>query len=167
MLYERFGGACKLPFRVCLEKEERFGSDDENDEVDIATDDVSVEELDASCFCFSVFITAPPGVVLSSKRGDEGGGDQLRASDIAMLAPEEPQCLDTSIIEDNGKERGQDGVSLYFMSMKQTQPLEERGRRMKKDRGEDANCPSIARPLDAGAKKEGKGTNPIGDETAE
>lgn len=52
VLYERLGGACRLPFCVetpdCLEKEERLGSDAENEEVDIGPADVKVEELDAS-----------------------------------------------------------------------------------------------------------------------
>jgi hypothetical protein len=50
-----------------------------------AEEDAVVDVLeDDSDFPFSVPIKLPPGVVLSSKRGDEGGGDQLRARDMAM-----------------------------------------------------------------------------------
>lgn len=93
MLWPRFGcDACKLPFCVCLDLEARLGSDDEKEEVDMGPEDVKVDVLlddEESCFCFSVPIKLPPGVVLSSKRGDEGGGDQLRASDKAIFSPDE------------------------------------------------------------------------------
>jgi hypothetical protein len=67
---------------------------EEDDEAIAWPFDIDVETLDGSglgddeallLLCASFPSAVPFGVVLSSKRGDEGGGDQLRAKETAIV----------------------------------------------------------------------------------